>query len=122
MPRLLTLLLLVVGCDEGADSDLYDPYIDGRHCDENPSLTWESFGQPFFMDHCVGCHSSQLEGEFARGGAVEGVNFNTLDDVRQQLQRIYERSADNNNTMPVMDSVPDGERWLLGDYLACGAP
>jgi hypothetical protein len=122
MPRFFPYLFFVVACDEPSDSELYDPYIDGRHCDESPSLTWESFGQPFFMDHCVGCHSSQLVGEFARGDAVEGVDFDTLDGVRKQMQRIYERSADDNNTMPVMDSVADTERWLLGDWLACGAP
>ena len=99
---------------------LNDPYIDGRACPENSSVTWQSFGQGFLLDHCVGCHSENLD-EASRAGAPLGVDFNTQALAQTWLARIYARSGDDNTTMPPVDSISPTDRVLLGDWLACGA-
>lgn len=106
----------------GASTEgLYDPFIDGRHCEEEDGVSWESFGQGFLLDHCTGCHSEMLTVD-QRAGAPLGVNFESKEFAEMWLDRIYARAADDNDTMPPVDSVPDFERVLLGDWLACGAP
>ena len=40
--------------------------IDGRPCPDGSDLTWENFGQPTMLTHCVGCHSERLEEGVAR--------------------------------------------------------
>ena len=103
------------------DTDLDDAFIAGRGCPEDSVLTWQNFGQPFLFDHCVGCHSSVLP-EAQRAGATEGVDLETQAFAQAWLDRIYARAGDANETMPPVDSVPEGDRELLGDWLACGAP
>ena len=109
-----------VSTDSG-DTGLNDPYIDGRHCPDDLAATWESFGQGFLLDHCVGCHSANVEGE-ARSGAPVGVDFETHAKALQWLQSIFVVSADAAVAMPPADSVPAEDRFILGDWLACGAP
>jgi hypothetical protein len=143
LPRALGIVLLLVtsACagddaltsesegesDAGGESDTgmidegpWDSLAE-RPCPEDSILDGNNFGVPFFLTHCNGCHSDGLP-EDERQGAPAAVNFNTLDDVRGQDDRIWARAADHNLTMPPVDSVPADARVQLGEWLACGAP
>ena len=50
------------------------------------------------------------------------VAFASIEDVRAQAARIWERSADQHATMPPVGPAAIEERFLLGEWLACGAP
>jgi len=94
--------------------------IPGRRC-EDTSLTWENFGEGFMLSHCAGCHSSTLpEGE--RANATVGVDLERHDLVIEHIQRTYVNAADENTVMPPVANIDPEDRWLLGDWLACGAP
>jgi len=77
--------------------------------------------------HCLSCHSKSLVGD-ARQGATEGVDFDTLDDVRRQSALIDTHSAAGphatNTEMPPAErpQPTQQEREKLGQWLACGAP
>jgi hypothetical protein len=92
-----------------------------RPCPEGFSLGWESFGQPFLLSWCTGCHSSGLA-DAERGGAPKGTDFDRLEDVRAWADRIWARAADHNRGMPPVGGPDDADRELLGAWLACGAP
>lgn len=83
-------------------------------------LTWQSFGQGFFVANCNRCHSVPQD---QRQGAPDGIEFNTVDEVRQRKDRIYVLSAGPNDSMPPgPDDPPREERDKLAEWLACGAP
>jgi uncharacterized membrane protein len=122
--------LLACGVATTEDDDVQDDAItdeevvsavDGRDCPPGSAATWQSFGQAFLLDHCVGCHSSQLP-EGQRALAPVGVDFDTHELAMGWLDRIYARSADGNLTMPPVDAVSAEDRERLGDWLACGMP
>jgi len=92
-----------------------------RPCPPGSPLTYDNFGDPFFMTWCTGCHSASLA-TASRENAPTAVNFNTLDEVRQYAPRIWARAADTNATMPPAGGPHPDERTFLGDWLACGAP
>lgn len=116
------------GADDGDDGDESEtgdggPWssLDERPCPEDSSLTYANFGRPYMLDHCTGCHASALpEGE--RQGAPLAVDFDSLEDVRAQAERIWARAGDQNASMPPVGPPGDDERALLGEWLACGAP
>lgn len=84
------------------------------------TLTYESFGRPFFLGNCNTCHSAP-EGD--RRGAPEGYVFDTLDEIRHQKERIFARAAGTNDSMPPgPDDPPLEQREKLAEWLACGAP
>ena len=73
------------------------------------------------LTYCTGCHHSGIpDGE--RQMAPLAVNFDRVQDVRLQIQRVWARAADHNETMPPFGAGDDEERALLGEWLACGAP
>jgi uncharacterized membrane protein len=117
--RRLVLVLLLAACSNAPDQPELPP--EEEACAPESSLTWQSFGEPFLLDHCTGCHSSKLAEGF-RGGAPVGVDFNTHEQTLMWLERIAARSADDNKTMPPVDTVSEEARVLLGDWIACGAP
>lgn len=82
--------------------------------------TYENFGRQF-MDHwCQSCHSSLAED---RKGAPGIYQFDDVDDIRRYADRIYERSAAGNTSMPPGPDDPSAdEREALADWLACGSP
>lgn len=92
-----------------------------RPCPPDSALTWENFGQPYMLSWCTSCHSSALD-EAHRAEAPVGIDFDDLDGVRAQAERIWARSGDQNNTMPPAGTAPALEREQLGEWLACGAP
>lgn len=134
MHRATLVALLLGGCGgEGsggpdsadtaaADTGAGAAAIDGRPCPDDSELTWENFGEATMLTHCVGCHSENLAEGVGRGHAPVGVDFNTHALTRSWLDRIHARSADDNRTMPPVDTMSDETRAQLGDWLACGAP
>ncbi|MEO0321315.1 MAG: hypothetical protein AAF447_00020 [Myxococcota bacterium] len=119
----LALLSLPLGCAaEGAspagprgEARVYSL----RACPEGSTLDWETFGEPFVRNWCTGCHGSGLEGLMARGGAPEGVNFDEQTGVLNRLELIYNRAADDNDSMPPGGGPSPDERLLLGEWIAC---
>jgi hypothetical protein len=97
------------------------PAIPGRDCPKSSPLTYESFGGPFFLSYCTGCHSSRVAAD-KRQGAPLGMDFDTLEGIRGKLERIYARAGDDHLTMPPAGGPTAEHRKQLGDWLACGAP
>jgi cytochrome c5 len=119
-------LAAVTACSSGASQNAGGGgqdagAIPGRACPPESSLTYESFGEPFFASWCTGCHSSQLSGD-ARRNAPPSVDYDTLDGIRKWLPNIYARAADGHTTMPPAGGPSTSDRQALGDWLACGAP
>jgi uncharacterized membrane protein len=84
------------------------------------TLTYDNFGKAFFADWCNRCHSAP-DGQ--RNGAPDGYVFDTLEAVRAQKVRIFDRSASTNDSMPPGPVDPPlDQRDKLADWLACGAP
>ena len=103
--------------DDGPFSSLDDrPCPDG----ELGELSYESFGAPFFLSYCQGCHgSARTEGQ--RQGAPPALAFDDVAAIRQHAPRIWARAADQNATMPPVGGPGALERQKLGAWLACGA-
>ncbi len=95
--------------------------LDERPCPEESFVGYEDFGGPFIITWCNGCHASALP-EAERQGAPLGIDFDSIERIREQAGRIWARSADHNVTMPPVGGPEEEERVLLGDWLACGAP
>jgi hypothetical protein len=129
----LAVAALLLGCEaesdtsetgEGAgtpDVDTQFETFDERPCPEDSELTFESFGGPFLITWCNGCHASGMP-EAERQGAPLGIDFDDIGQIRAQAERIWARSGDHNVTMPPAGGPEDDERALLGEWLACGAP
>ena len=117
-PRAWALLVLLAAC--GSDPANSSP-PQASDCPPDSILTWQSFAEPFLLNHCTGCHSSQLP-EGARAEAPLGVDFDTHEKTRSWLERIASRSAGMNATMPPTDTVADEDRDRLAEWIACGAP
>lgn len=95
--------------------------LEERPCPDDNALTFSNFGRGFMLSWCTGCHSSALVGE-ERAGAPEGTDFDRLPVIEAFAERIWARSADDNLTMPPVSGPGAQERFLLGQWLACGAP
>ncbi|HMJ12187.1 MAG TPA: hypothetical protein VK524_12270, partial [Polyangiaceae bacterium] len=93
---------------------------DPATCSSGSELTYENFGQPFFLSWCSGCHAEDLT-ESERAGAPPSLNFDELSTIRGHNERIVERAV-THKTMPPAGGPPEDERQRLGEWLACGAP
>ena len=138
--RLSVVLMMVVGlfaCEEqpapdpaespsetgdSGDTGLDDPWIEGRACPDEVDLSWETVGAQIMLDHCAGCH---VDPDAAGGDGLtppKGLDLTSHAEVQANLSLIYTWAADDNRAMPPADTMTEAERWLLGDWLACGAP
>lgn len=70
---------------------------------------------------CTSCHSSRLTGE-DRFGAPQGVNLDTLAEVRAGAEGVSRRSLSASADMPPRGGVPTAEREAVAAWFACGAP
>ena len=95
--------------------------FDERPCPPDSFLTFENFGWPHMLTYCNGCHSSMLPADMRQMAPLE-INFDSVDDVRSQAGRVWARSGDQHDTMPPVGAAAEDERYLLGEWLACGAP
>ena len=103
------------GCSGGSET------LDQRACPPGgTTLTFTSFGKPFFDGWCQSCHASNAA---SRNGAPGQYTFDTRDDAYRWRERIYARAGDDNASMPVGPHGPSSDdRHKLGDWLSCGAP
>lgn len=92
-----------------------------RPCPDDSFLTYENFGGPFMLTFCTTCHASRLPADMRQGSPLE-VDFDGIDDIRAQADRIWIRAADQNLSMPPVGPPSEQERTRLGEWLACGAP
>lgn len=125
---ILTLSAALVSCELGVppipDAAALGPT--GSVCPPDSTLTYASFGEPFFETYCQSCHGSQVRGT-ARQGAPSSHTYDDVAAIRRGLEEIDRRSAAGPNAinmdMPRSFPVPtDAEREQLGEWLACGAP
>jgi len=80
--------------------------------------TYAGIGQPFALTWCTGCHSSaRTDGD--RFDAPEGVDLDTLADLRTHAERAAIRVSDG--TMPPTGGISEAEQTRFLDWLACGA-
>ncbi len=105
------MLLLLLACS-GTPADSGLP----RACDTGPTVTWETFGEGFFTTYCQPCHSATTPN---RAGAPEGVDFDTNEQVRAQVDRVRVRVLEQLD-MPVGGGVDEDDLLLLDRYLECG--
>jgi uncharacterized membrane protein len=111
---------LAAGCGEDGTGDDPPAGPPGDAC-ETSYLDHASFGEPFLLDWCTGCHSSALPPNM-RQQAPADVNFDTLEDARRWAPRIGARATGAMPTMPPAGGPSAEERALLAEWLACGAP
>jgi uncharacterized membrane protein len=87
---------------------------------EGTTLTYQNWATGFFATHCNGCHGVNIDD---RNGAPVAYVFDTYDQVDVLRERIFLRSAADNVSMPPgPDDPSDEERWMLSEWIACGAP
>jgi hypothetical protein len=109
------------GTDGAAGGDHPDP-VPGpvpSTCDQS-YLDHGTFGEPFLLDWCAGCHSAALPPRMRQNAPLD-VNFDTLADVRRFADRITARAAGATPTMPPAGGPSAEERALLTEWIACGA-
>jgi hypothetical protein len=109
-------VLSLGGCGSDGDTDS----ISSPSCAVGGDLTYENFGQPFFLSWCTGCHSSGLQAG-SRQGAPPDLNFDDLASIRAHRARVVERAV-TQRTMPPAGGPSEAQREQLGNWLACGAP
>lgn len=120
--RAASLVLLAVSLFAGVACVPADSAeeLDEEACPPGSELTYENFGGPFLDANCQRCHSSAAED---RNGAPVSFTFDSVEEVRDHRERIFARAAGNNTSMPPgPDDPPAGERAMLAEWLACGAP
>lgn len=111
----LLLLCALAGCAPASTET-----IDDEPCPPGSELTYDNFGGPFLDTYCQRCHASAAAD---RNGAPSSVTFDTVEDVRSHVDRIFARAAGDNTSMPPgPDDPPAAERAMLAEWLACGAP
>jgi cytochrome c5 len=107
----------------------------GATCPPSSTLTYASFGQAFFGTYCTRCHASTVTGD-ARHGATIGVNFDSLQGIRDHACTIdsfagsgpsgtftfmpFDITALNPDPPEAFPTV--GERVQLSQWIACGSP
>ena len=107
--------------DAGTTGEASYPSFDERPCPPDSALTWENFGGGYVLSYCTTCHHSALPADMRQLAPI-AINFETVEFVRAQAERIWARAADQNQTMPPVGAPADDQRALLGEWLACGAP
>jgi uncharacterized membrane protein len=108
-------ILGAVGCG------VFFQTIDEYPCPtEGTRQTFDNFGGLFLARYCQRCHGSTAVDRF---GAPGEFIFDTKEQAQRHRARIFVRAAADNTTMPPgPDDPPRDQRFLLAEWLACGAP
>lgn len=88
-------------------------------------LTYENFAENFFKSYCLRCHSATLVGDAARNDAPVGINYDTIEGVREFATRIRLRAGQLGDMPPLLAPVPKpsaAERRTLIQWIDCGTP
>jgi len=126
------LLVFLIGCGEkdtdtapiDTGSDTADTIVDTADtadsdtdpCADVPVVTYNNFGEGFMTENCQGCHASTTADRY---GAPESVIFDTVDDVWSRAERILERAAGDDASMPPAGGVSEDDRTKLEWWLIC---
>lgn len=87
---------------------------------ETSYLTYETFGAPFAISWCRGCHSSAVPAGMRQRAPID-VNFDTHEDIVNYKSKILELTTGAKPSMPPAGGPSDEERALLAEWLNCGA-
>jgi mono/diheme cytochrome c family protein len=87
----------------------------GTTCPSDSTLTYASFGQAFFANNCLSCHSGREQPALTSQAAIQA-NADEIDMVAAAGPNGV------NTKMPEDGSVSTSDRTKLGQWLACGAP
>ncbi len=118
---LMLVMLFLSACGEDSMQAAPPTEMTQDICMSPESPTWENFGQGFTRNFCRGCHSSMLAPD-QRRGAPEGVDFETHQEVLEQIARVEARAAGEAPTMPPGGGATAEDLKLLQQWLDCGAP
>ena len=119
--RQLAVIALLWGC--GTDPPAQGTFSQSV-CPTVDPPTFASFGQTFFTQYCIVCHSTTKTGD-ARQGAPVTIDFDTETLVRENTSRIDKQAAFGpaamNTLMPIFPNPQptDDERIQLGQFIAC---
>lgn len=88
-------------------------------------VTWENFGESFFLTWCTGCHHSALPSA-ERACAPCGANFDTHAGASERAQIVKLRVLDWETVqgvtpMPPAANLPEDDLALLREWIDCGA-
>ncbi|MBX3246799.1 MAG: hypothetical protein KF901_06440 [Myxococcales bacterium] len=84
--------------------------------------TYETFAAPFLERFCTRCHSSTLEGDFARGGAPEGLDWDLEAEVRENAEYLRYVIGVSNEMPPIGTRPSCDERRRFVRWVDVGAP
>ncbi len=125
------------GCDDGdtprdttatdaTDTDHVDPTeteggtgLDEIDCDQQPVITYDTFGRGFLASYCNGCHGGQV---VDRKGAPPTVVFDDRTQVSAQAHRIYARIMqldESLSPMPPAGGIPPDDLARAQIWLTC---
>lgn len=111
----LASLFVVAAAVATLSGCMQSPSSTGSVCPPDSTLTYASFGRPFFQTYCNGCHNGR-----ARPLLTTQDNIQAYAD---SIDGVAAAGPDAVNTkMPQDQAVPLAERQKLGEWLACGAP
>lgn len=102
------LLALMLACTTGETDTALD-------CASEPQLTWDGWGQGFFLTYCGACHAASTED---RHGAPPGQVFDTWAEVLEREDAIR-RTVLEDGTMPLGGGVYEDDLYLLEVLLTC---
>lgn len=117
--------LAVIGClspDNPLDTETLTE-LQKTNCDDVTS-TYENFGQSFFQEFCLRCHSSTLGNDLARNDAPLGINFDNISGIRNFATRIRIRAGILGDMPPAVLSTHEQrptkeQRLALIKWLDC---
>ncbi len=88
---------------------------------QTTNLTYENWAQGFITHNCLGCHHSKLTG-IERFGAPAGVDFDTLEKVKDWAFEIADHATGDDPDMPPTGVVWWWDRISLEEWLLAGMP
>lgn len=133
---LISLLLIFAACGAPENEDQFvdpppdpEPIDNSRplppaseiQCPTGTRLTYDNFGEAFFLTYCTMCHSASLAQD-QRNDAPIDVDFDTVAGVLAWRGMIITSTTGEKPTMPPAMHVPKAEKALLAEWLNCGAP
>lgn len=122
---LLFAMIGFIGIGCSPDNPLPDSVLENHEKPACGDVTYENFGADFFHNYCLRCHNAELTTDIERTDAPTGINYNTLDGIRQFQTRIRLRAGVQGDMPPLLLPVPrpsEEERLKLIDWIDCGAP
>ena len=109
--RACALLLGLAACTGDPDGGGADAVCDGQ-----PVTTWDNFGSSFLTENCDICHAASTANRF---GAPEDVHFDTVDEVRERVDRILPVATGDVPSMPPEGGVDEDDRKRFEVWLLC---